>query len=614
MIKSNLAYDYVHNIPWDKNPAFAFSKDSESYMRSFENVVDKIPVKNSKISFEDDIWDFRPYFKGLNDYSIVVKFVNLPLELKNYSKFFILYKIMNSKKISTANLRYIKALSVINNIIKKNKYKNIHLITTNDIVDEVTGRDIALTSIHNMYGSVYQYYYFLINNYKLNLPVDIDHIKELGIKAKKQSKIKKIKIPNIPEEFFSIILKTAVSEMRNEKSEHNRRSTACLLVMLTQLGLRLGDLLSLEINQLHSKSLSRINKIAYYLHYKSRKPSKPNDAMLEFDIFSNDLCTEAFNTLKIIRKNCEFSKKYDYLYVLNRKGTSTNQYPLTKLRFNYEYKRFLLETIQEECIKPWPGIKPTNNYVLNNGRKILGKVYIPESRQYRVYLCTTLYNKGVPLAYIQKYMGHLSRYMMGYYVRPKDTYQENIQYSEKIIREIAGDDITPLGGTIGEDIRKGIKKFIKENNFNVETDVKKIIEALGDKIIIRGKTGGVCIKTSLMSCSKDARTNEMMCAYNLCPNLFHFFYMIDISYVNFKTLQDTYSSNKENGKTRASQKELNKIKDLCRRRLIPELEELKKEISKKGEKKLLEQFPNLDKIVRNRSKIQEEISIWMRKK
>ena len=68
-------------------------------------------------------------------------------------------------------------------------------------------------------------------------------------------------------------------------------------------------------------------------------------------------------------------------------------------------------------------------------------------------------------------MGHLSDYMMGYYVRPKDTYQENIQYSEKVIREIAGENITPLGGNmLGEEI----KANIKTRNRTLEEQFEKI--------------------------------------------------------------------------------------------------------------------------------------------
>ena len=93
-----------------------------------------------------------------------------------------------------------------------------------------------------------------------------------------------------------------------------------------------------------------------------------------------------------------------------------------------------------------------------------------------------------------------------------------------------------MGGSFGSDIKKSIQQFVKDNNFNVQNDIEAIVKAMGDRVIIRGKTGGVCIKTSLMPCAKDARTNEMFCAYNLCPNLFTFYYMADISYLDFQTL------------------------------------------------------------------------------
>ena len=140
------------------------------------------------------------------------------------------------------------------------------------------------------------------------------------------------------------------------------------------------------------------------------------------------------------------------------------------------------------------------------------------------------------------------------------------------------------------------------------------MKELGDKVIIRGKTGGVCIKTSLMPCAKDARTNQMMCAYNLCPNLFHFYYMIDVSYLNFKTLQDTYETMKKNNNIKAAQKELNKLKDLLRRRLIPELDELEKELARKGFETIINQHPSLVEIIENKDNIREEIELWMNKK
>ena len=324
--------------------------------------------------------------------------------------------------------------------------------------------------------------------------------------------------------------------------------------------------------------------------------------------------------MKTLRKKSALSKGNRILFVLSDKTNKggRSDVPHDKSRFRNLYRRFLYWHLPTESTTEWEGISSftyhSNPYGEKKGTASAVELYVPDTRQYRVHLCTVLYNQGVPLIYIQKYMGHLSDYMMGYYVRPKDTYQENIQYSEKVIREIAGEDVTPLGGNmLGEDIKENIKKFIADNGFNVQTDVEAIVKALGDKVIIRGKTGGVCIKTSLMPCSKDARTNEMMCAYNLCPNLFHFYYMVDVSYMNFQTLQDTYHAMKDSGKTKAAQKELSKMRDLLNRKLIPEMDELDKEIEARGFNTILDRHPSLLDIMTNRENIRKEIEVWRTK-
>ena len=86
--------------------------------------------------------------------------------------------------------------------------------------------------------------------------------------------------------------------------------------------------------------------------------------------------------------------------------------------------------------------------------------------------------------------------------------------------------------------------------------------------------------------------------------------MVDVSYLNFQTLQDTYKAMKETGKIKAAQKELAKLKDLINRRLIPELDELDKEIAIKGFDTILEKHPSLIEVMENREKIREEIEIW----
>lgn len=609
MIPCNLAHDYVRDIPWENHPAFAFSNDAERYLIAFSRAVDKTPDDQYTVHFQDDIWDFNPYFDGINNASYKIVFTDLPSPVREYCKFFVLYSIMGKKKISTADLRVSGFKSIFLAIISKSAHNTLSLITTDDIIEEISSRNISDSGMHSLYVDAFQCYSFFISNYHLDLPVDLNKLEELARGHKASEKAQDLKLPNIPEEYFSAILYEAIKAMRNQEEPYNTRCTACEIVMLSQLGLRIGDLLALQTNQLFTKKLAKTGNEVSYIHYKSRKPSKPHDALLEFDIFANSLCVEAFNILKELRMKNPLSEGNNYLYILEAHFNSTNTLPIAKTRFNNEFKRFLLNKLPELSSKEWDGIKMS---VYNTGsKKRIKLVALPDTRQFRVHICTALYEHGIPLAYIQKYMGHLSEYMLGYYVRPKDTYQENVKYTEKIIKEIVEDDINPLGGSFGSDIKKSIQQFVKDNNFNVQNDIEAIVKAMGDRVIIRGKTGGVCIKTSLMPCAKDARTNEMFCAYNLCPNLFTFYYMADISYLDFQTLQQTIAVLTESGKTKAASKEKNKLIDLCKRRLIPELDELDKELARKGEDIICIKYPSLADIILRRAEIREEIKTWM---
>ena len=418
------------------------------------------------------------------------------------------------------------------------------------------------------------------------------------------------KLPDIPKELYDAILNKAVEVMRNDRINYSDRSFACSLVMLTQLGMRLGDLLAIRTDQMKTITLKKTGKVARYIHYKARKPSKPHDKMLEFDIFCNDLCAEAFNILLEIREKSPLSYGNDYLYVPWYTKKEDNILPAPNYRFNNLYKKFLYEYLPDYCMSQWEGIRQSLYYFTGEEAK---RISVPDTRQYRVHICTALYEHGVHLTYIQKYMGHLSEYMLGYYARPKNQFQENIEYSEKIIREIAADDLTPIHGSYGKEIKDYIQGKIEQSGLNVYNDISEIISKFGDRLIIRAKTGGFCIKTSILPCSRDVRTNAVLCAYGSCPNLYSFYYMCDASYSDFKTIQNTYESNKNQGFTRAAEFELTKIKTLCRNRLLPELEQLDEVIQKNGKDAIIEKHPELTEIIEGRDKIREEIKLWIQK-
>lgn len=609
--------EYIEGIPYEKLPTFAFSKDVPSYIVAVQNVIGSLPIKDQRIHFSDDVWDFNPYFPNRNTSSNRIIFVNIYESIKDYCKLFVLHAILGSTKISTANLRSGYASSILNAIMKNTVHDSIYLITTKDIDDEINNRNITHGAKHNYYESLYQLLNFIKKNYKISLLVNLETIKKHGVEEKKLSKLEteECKLPNIPDEYFRIIVNTSISIMRNSSAEYNTRATACEIVMLSQLGLRIDDLLALKTTDLLSTVLPKSGLTAYYIHYKSEKPSKPHAPELEFNMFSSKLCTEAFNILLSIRTQCIYAKQNDFLYILNPVVNSKNEFPVLDTRFNNEYMRLLWKNVPDACLQRWEGILPRKYLIkTEHWKKIFVQAYFPDTRQFRVYLCTALYVHRIPLAVIQDMMGQLSEALRGYYVREKGHYFENIELFKQSITDMVGEDYTPIGSKYAAKFKQKIEDFLVKNNLNIYDNIDDVIKAFGGEAIIRAKVGGVCINSGVMPCAQENQTNDLYCLYNICPNIFTFFYMVDITYIDFRTSQKVYLSDLDEGCTIEAQKELYKLLSLCKHRLIPQLDELDKEIERRGKEEIIKKYPTLEEIILSEADIRKEIEIWMKEK
>lgn len=308
----------------------------------------------------------------------------------------------------------------------------------------------------------------------------------------------------------------------------------------------------------------------------------------------------------------------NYLFLGSDRTIKKNFYPIDPAAF-YKYETLFYAKLNDF----FPIINiPDNFYNGIFNRKVYNElkvkikrpdaltIAIPKNHQFRVHVCTELYKKGVPLKYIQKFMGHLSHEMEGYYVRPtKQSPQENMNFSMETLKRIVRGETKPMGGV--SSLMDKINEFIEENHYNVATDLDEICNKLLQKIPIRQKTGGVCIKSSMLrECSKDARTNEFYCAYGVCPNIYHFYYMAYLYYKQAKNLVDTIELNRKNGFMRQVQKELHMLQLIIKNKLNPEIAELKKMVEEKGVTTILMEYPELQYIIENMNKVEEEIVIW----
>lgn len=604
MIENLLTDNYVKNIPWKKTPRRCFMDDNNKYEEAFKSVLEYVPNSDNKITYSENVWDFNEYYKDINSNDYKIDFNKASEDYCDYLKMFVIYKITQKSKVSTIKVRIINFISIIS-AIKSTQNKPFTLITTDDIKNEIESRDIILSTKHNLYVATYLIYEFIIKNYELSLLVDINELHKKSAEDRALSKKENTKIPNIPEDYYSVILSKAIETLDNEKASYNRRMTAGLIIIESQTGLRTQDLLGLKVSDIHEKKLPVSDIMCNYLHFQTRKPSKAHSDMLEFDIYASQLCADAFNKMSILRQKCVYRNE-PYLYVLDSGKKTSNKYPIATNRLQAEYRKFFLEELKDLTCEKWKGITPVKH--VQGGKTY--KLNIPEIRQYRVHLATALYNNGVSLNYIKKYLGHLSEYMLGYYVRPKNPGHENAKYAERIVKKIAGDDMTPLG-SMGAELKQNLQQFIEEGKYNVKSDTSKILNDLGENLVIREKGPGLCcIKTSIIPCKYDARTDKMLCAFGTCPNIFHFFDMINVSYMQFHELQNSYQQNKDNGFKRAAEKELNKLKSFCKGRLTPELDELERVVKTKGLSAFVKQYPDLQYYATNIDNIRKEIQLW----
>lgn len=597
---------------------FYTSDNMAAYYAAIRLINGDQPIEKS-IDYHETTWNYNlPTGDTRGDHTKIARLGNCPDELYHCARFFQIHKLERRKKPSSICLRLNDSLRVLTSIMEKTEHKSLGVISTDDIIEEITNRDAGQARLHSLFESLYQFYYFLEENCRMTLPVNYETLKKLGQQAKRLEKasVEENKWPNIPEAYFDIILKGSCKVMRDDKAMPRFRAVAASIILLSQLGIRLGDMLNLKVDSMFEEDAEGLKM--HYINYTVEKLSKPHAPKTRFDIFASPLAVEAFNVLLSMRKYHRMHKNSDILILLpaqtkpNAYKTDGNAMP--RHAWRAAYADFMISIFWHECHMDWEGIRKKTIEYYHRDLKIKMKevVSIPASPQYRVHLCTYLFNHGVKLSYIEEHLAHLSEAMYGYYARPKDTRQENAEMAETFIKNVVVDNMTPIG-LHSDELKTNLLNFIERKKLNVHTDMSEIMKVLDNEVAIRAKTGGFCYKASFLSCPEDPHTKNLLCAFNRCPNVYTFFYMADISYLKFKGHQEAYYANLQRGLKNAARKELINSMDVLSRNLEPQLFQLEKEIQVHGVEVIVEKYPSLRLITEHLIEIKQEIRIWKTK-
>ena len=607
--------DWFKNIDLSLDPQILnLSENGQSDYISNTMAVFRLKALNgsddSRIDFSSDVWDLRHQFKrGEKAPNPVLHFENVPAEMKLHLKFFLnYYRNKDQVKVSTIYLRFAGIKSIIaEGILKTNKGLSFDGITTKMIIETIESRHLAPFSEHHYYEALYKFYDYLTRVCGIPLLVDPTIIERKNNEAISKSKRSDNRLPNIPQEVAKTIRRKALLVMADEKAEYRYRLVACALIMLFNLGVRIDDLLDFRVDDL-KKEATEVNgfKVSYITYYVN-KISRHNTEAYGHTIFASKECVQAFEIMLQIRLSQPASKRFDYLFVngkssLSKKHFGNGLYPLYMFIFHPEIcttdKYSEVFTPNSSC-----DLKP-----------VCGKtLYFPETRQYRVWLCNDLLAKGVSWAFIEEHLKHLAQTMATYYARPEEKTPEYIAFAENVFETMLIEKVNPIG-VVGSQIRESITKFLEAKKFNVTTDFDSILDIMGNKVSIRAKTGGFCFKTSLVPCAQEKGSDTLLCAYNLCPNVYSFYYNVDYSYYMFKAHIEAYEQNAIKGLSSAAAKELIDIQSLIARSLGPQIRQLEEQIKTIGFSSIAEKHPNLIDIVNDLHVIKQEIREWKTKK
>lgn len=575
----------------------------------------KLPFLNCEICFSDDVWDFSATKKvNIPDTKFRIKFGNVPDCYADVVRFYAFVELSCGK---------MKVQSIFENIKIISHFLQFQFSAGYTSPEDISFQAVIAYFQQTLYSQrlfvtkASAIRKFLVDCSSIICPfyIDQDILKYLQTRNNHAlyAEQNASKLPDIPTDYFNKLLDVTLRVIKSSAPEDQRfHHIANMLLLLMQTGLRIGELCALTTDCLRVIVFN--GKRLVQLEYTTWKRERGTNVSSKVITAANELAefavTNLINELHDVREKLGTN----YLFV---EPIKYRTYPIPgecfakdQLKRYYFYINKYMPTVNVDD-GVYPGLHKTKlaSFLGQNSKYKTDYLVHPVTEQYRVHVCTELYTSGVSLEYIAKYMGHLSSQMKGYYVRPKTHEQEDAAFSRSVLSKIVSGDIEPLGGK--ESLVQKINEFIEANSFNASADLDVIVEELMKKVPVRQKAGGVCIKSSMLrDCSVDAETNEFYCAYNVCPNIYHFFYMADYTYQQATDLNQSIDVNTKHGFLRQAEKDRNMLRTLSRQKLIPELDSLKKYIDRDGVDAVLSQYPNLSYVIENLDAIYQEAITW----
>ncbi len=279
------------------------------------------------------------------------------------------------------------------------------------------------------------------------------------------------KVQPIPDEIFDKIMQCAVNYTSRNT---NDVLTKCGIIIQSQTGLRIGEVLSIKSGCLHQPKGSPA-----YFEVALSKTVKGEPILHQ--VFANDLVVNAIMELEESTAQLRAKSGKQELFLTNNHGINVSS------AFRWTSNR--LKTFIRDC----------------DIRGADGELYPLKSHQFRATFVKQLIMRKIPIAYVMKQYSHVSAEMTCYYL----TLQE--REIKQLYAQMLFSPDAKIAGMFADELKA---KTLTMFRGKTECDIENVIDHLSESISFNPLPGGVC----LYDYRRGNCSNGDGCFFYNCPN------------------------------------------------------------------------------------------------
>lgn len=639
----NPSTDYKNKIDWHEKEVINLLASPLT-----QNTNINGPITDENL-FTDDIWDFSKYNKLEREGSdYLFDFSKIDIVFKYYVKIRVLKNLFfHDNDFSTAKAKFYHVRSFIN-WLENEQVAHLELLDLymfEEYFDQEKFKKFREEYIQQQKYAIKEFIEEIEN--KNNNVMDFQEIYKFLEKS--NSKLIKVqreegKHPYIHQDILNKIVSLALKDIDDTTLSETDRMSSCMIVILAETGMRIGEFEILEINKMQGLGISDEDEVFFFLEFITFKTTVEKDGRVA-NSFMTPSAVKAYNALISLTRKRREKTNTKYLYITPKGTKYSGGTVLGKhnIRFFVRHQsEFAFDQMNPDKLKNYNLWIPRTEDVKYGTRGIVSyknvgqHIYYVRPHQYRVTCATILYEKGYKLDWIREHMNHLDEAMTTHYIRLRklESKKEKLKETLKLrankngsLLETNLDSVTDSRikqELLDEDIKKEylhINKFLKKLEkkkikLNVFSDIDEIIDILmlTETPLVETELGYCASNALTILCERQEYISTINNAYYIGP------YIPDVDNIKFNytrflekiKIVEHNKSLYEKDKRYRNQYEMESsgLLKFIEKRLMPELEELMNEIKVLGVKSAVEKYVEIRHITNDIDQIVSEVNKW----